>query len=284
MTAAHAPVARFVNRTRRATSIPTKLWTEGRPHLIPLYGLLLSSDLAREGIVNSGSYAFADHIYRNRASGRWGFGPLIDRLVLSMPSARSFRSRFRHARNAIVQHARDWPVGEPIQVLSVPCGIARDVVEAAATLRDQYGSIYARLSCTGLDLDPVPLALTEREVAARGLRPFRLLAGDALSSDGLPPGQTLITSMGFGEFLTDDELVTFFRECAEALVPGGWLVTSATRRHALSDYLLRNLGELHTHYREAAQLVALLSAAGFDDVRWHRDAVGLQTLVVAVRS
>ena len=283
MTAANAPAARFVNRTRRATSIPGKLWAEGRPHLIPLYGLLLSSDLAREGIVNSGSYAFADHIYRGRASGRWGFGRLVDRLLLSMPSARSFRSRFLHSRNAIVRHARSWPVGEPIQVLSAPCGIARDVVEAAAALRDRHEPTYVRLSCTVLDLDPVPLAVTEHEVAARGLRAFRLLAGDALSSGALPPGQTLITSTGFGEFLTDDELAAFFERCYQALRPGAWLVTSATRRHALSDYLLRNLGELHTHYREAPQLIALLSAAGFGEVQWHVDAVGLQTLAVAVR-
>jgi hypothetical protein len=34
----------------------------------------MQSDLGREGIINSGSYRFADHIYHNEPSGRGHFG------------------------------------------------------------------------------------------------------------------------------------------------------------------------------------------------------------------
>ena len=58
------------NRTRTSTSIPRKLLREGKLHLLPVYALMRTSDLAREGIENSGSFRFADHVYRNEASGR----------------------------------------------------------------------------------------------------------------------------------------------------------------------------------------------------------------------
>jgi len=54
---------RLPNRTRQSASIPRRLVTEGKYHLLPVYALLTTSDLAREGIRNSGSFRFADHIY-----------------------------------------------------------------------------------------------------------------------------------------------------------------------------------------------------------------------------
>ena len=69
------------NRTRRSESIPKRLVAEGKYHLLPVYALLTTSDLAREGIRNSGSFRFADHIYRNEPSGRYGFGRVLDRVL-----------------------------------------------------------------------------------------------------------------------------------------------------------------------------------------------------------
>ena len=43
----------------------------GRLLDIPLYFVLRSSDLAREGLDHSGSWRFADHIYKGEPSG-WG--------------------------------------------------------------------------------------------------------------------------------------------------------------------------------------------------------------------
>jgi hypothetical protein len=49
----------------------------------------------------------------------------------------------------------------------------------------------------------------------------------------------------------------------------------------MSDYLARELAELHAHYRSARELRALLSSAGFAKVRTSTDGLGLQTLAVA---
>ena len=278
--AAGEPALRLPNRTRRAPSIPRKLLAEGKGYLLPLYWAMLSSDLAREGIANSGSYRFADHIYRGAPSGRGGVGAALDRALLALPSARSFRNRFRHARKAVAHVVRRASARhEEARVLSVPSGIARELAEAALELR-QEGTDAAWFA---MDLDPQPLALTETLLREHALEGFTLLRGDALDGAAYPTALHAVTCTGLAEFLDDMEAERLYRACHGALRTGGWLITSATRRHALSDYLLRNLGELHTHYREAAEVRALLRGAGFRHVYAGRDKIGYQTLVVAVK-
>src|SRR5688572_18490164 len=85
--------ARLHNRTRRTEDLPGKFRREGRRWLIPLYHLLRQSDLAREGIANSGSYRFADHLYANCASGIGWFGRWLDARLLNLPAARAMRAR-----------------------------------------------------------------------------------------------------------------------------------------------------------------------------------------------
>jgi hypothetical protein len=278
---ARAP-GRFFNRTRRSPSIPGRLLREGKVHLLPLYALLRTSDLAREGIENSGSYRFADHVYRGRAGGSLGVGKLLDGALLRMRGARSMRSRFFHARAELVAAALRHPADGQFRALSVPCGIARELVEAAQIIRAADPSLYTRASFFGIDLDPRPLKLS-RELAS-GLPGFQFRLADALDSAGYPPDLDVILSTGLGEFLDDEQLVGFYAVCGAALREGGSLVTSGTRRDFVSDYLMRELAELSAHYREPGELVRLLLRAGFRDVSARLDDVGLQTLLIARKS
>jgi len=274
---------RFFNRTRSIPSVPRQLLADGRAYLIPLYYLLLSSDLGREAVAGSGSFRFADHLYRREPSGRWGFGRAIDRILMQFPSSCSFRSRYVHARDAIGEYLAGHRADDHLSILSVPCGIARELVEAARELRATDASTYGRTQWTGVDLDPEPLELTERLVAEHGLCRFDLLCRDAFGPQGLPSGQSLITSTGFGEFLSDDELTRFYGSCRAALQQGGWFVTSGMNRHPLSDYLLRALADVRVHYRGPEELMSVLKATGFVPIRVSSDRYGLQTLVVAKR-
>jgi hypothetical protein len=271
-----------VNRTRRSRSIPARLLREGKGHLLPLYFVLRTSDLAREGIDHSGSYRFADHIYAGKASGQWGIGPLLDRLLLRFPSARSFRSRYVHARESIVRFVQRDEDQAPLCIASVPCGIARELADAASRLRDLASARLGSVEWTGIDLDPVPLHLSGQLMASRGVTAFDAMRRDVLQGLQLQTRQHVITSTGLGEFLTDAQLTAFYADCRASLRAGGWLVTSATRRHPFSDYLLQTFGELETHYREREQLISVLQAAGFERVYARPDAIGLQTLAVAV--
>jgi len=67
-------------------------------------GPMTLSDLAREGIANSGSFRFADHIYAGLASGRTPLGRFLDRRLLATPAACAFRRRYQRAQSAI-RHA-----------------------------------------------------------------------------------------------------------------------------------------------------------------------------------
>ena len=86
------------NRTRRSRSIVRKLLREGNLHWLPVYAVVMQSDLGREGIINSGSYRFADHIYRNQPSGRGPVGRWIDALLLAMPATQAFHRRYQRCQ------------------------------------------------------------------------------------------------------------------------------------------------------------------------------------------
>jgi hypothetical protein len=192
------------------------------------------------------------------------------------------RSRFFHVRAELIAAALRHPANRPFRALSVPCGVARELVEAAQILRAADPPLYARASFFGIDLDLRPLKLS-RELAG-GLPGFQFLRADALDSAVYPPELDVILSTGLGEFLDDGQLVRFYAVCRGALRQGGSLVTSGTRWDPVSDYLMRELAELSAHYREPGELVRLLRRAGFRDVTARRDDVGLQTLLIARRS
>jgi 2-polyprenyl-3-methyl-5-hydroxy-6-metoxy-1,4-benzoquinol methylase len=279
------------NRTRTSDSIPRKLLRQGKVHLLPIYALMRTSDLAREGIENSGSYRFADHVYRNEPSGRFGIGRALDAVLLRMRGARSMRNRFLHAQREIRAAARALdsraatdPVATtaPFRVLSVPCGIARDLVLAARSVERELPRVYSRSTFFGVDLDQAPLELS-RSLAGPDDHYF-FTRGDALDAKSYPSELDVIVSTGLGEFLSDELLVRFYTNCHERLRVGGTLVTSAMQRDRIADYLMRQLAELHTHYRRGDEIIRWLHTAGFHEVSVRQDDVGLQTLVVARRT
>lgn len=290
------PPLQLPNRTRRSESIPRRLVAEGKYHLLPVYALLTTSDLAREGIRNSGSFRFADHIYKNEASGRYGVGRVLDRVLLKLRGARSMRSRFFHSRREVLRAVREMADDALVRsrlastetkadhtlIVSVPCGIARDLLQVAETLWMIEPALYGHVDFLGIDLDPEALDLSRDLTRDHPKFDFRCV--DALGPRSLPEGVDIIVSLGFGEFLSDDMLLDFYRRCHAALRGEGRFITSAMDRDRISDYLARELAELHTHYRSTEKLTELLKSAGFKKIRTTRDKVGLQTLAVAEKT
>lgn len=271
----------FPNVTRRSPSIPRRLLREGKPHLIPLYGLMLTSDLAREGICRSGSFRFADHVYRARPSGRFGIGYLLDAALLRMPAARSMRSRYIHSRDQIVAEVtRRASRGAPeIVVVSVPCGIARELAEASAALDREAADIASRVRYVAIDIDREPLDLSRELVRDRA--GFTFVQGDAFDATTYPAAADVIVSTGLVDFLSDADATRFFATCRRALRPGGLLVTSAQQPQRLADYLMRELAELRPYYRDAGRITAVLRSAGLEIEAARADRVGYHTLVTA---
>ena len=272
------------NFTRRSPSIPRKLLRRGAIHLLPLYYLLRLSDLAREGIERSGSYAFADHIYLGVPSGRTIFGRWIDALLLRMPAARAFQRRCEYARLTVRQVLESRQRNrEPVRALGVPCGIPRDVIGLAEPSGSGRPSMLGRVEYHGLDIDPDVVALARVMTSPCGFRSTVFHCGDALDRAAYPDTTFhVIVSTGFGEFLDDDELLAFYRLMFERLEPGGVFYTSASARDRGSDFLLRT-AELLTRYRTADQLGRILRQLPWGGLDMVVDSTGLQTYVTATR-
>lgn len=270
----------FHNRTRMAESIPRKLIAEGKPFLLPVYYLMLLSDLAAEGIANSGSYRFADHVYAAKASGKWGIGLLLDWIMLRMPAATAMRSRYTYSKAEIRRLVAERGVtASQLNILAVPSGLARELFEVADELRRDNSAALAKIRWHGLDLDG-ELVEWLRETSAAGGYGMSFSQGDALDPAAYPQHYDMIVSLGLAEFVDDALLLEFYKLAHGKLLPGGRLVTSGMRPHKLSDYLLRNIGELHTTYRTTRQLRDIATAAGFKRLRTHIDKTGLQTMII----
>ena len=274
-------MAEFHNRTRRSSSITGKLLRSGRVLELPVYWLLQTSDLAREGFENSGSYRFADHIYRGQPSGSYGIGRWLDSRILRMRAVESFRSRFFMARDELCEFLRERSKDQAsLDVLSVPCGIPREFVAAVEQFRGA-GGVTTGIRFHVLDLDHD--VLRQAEILA-GQHGIALIAhhGDALDMRTYAGEFDFITSTGLGEFLDDKQLATLYAAFHRVLRPGGVMVTSAMRCLRFSDYLLR-LAELHVRYRSADELAVTARRAGFLRLATSADRHGIQGFLKATK-
>ena len=278
-TTAQHPLPTLHNRTRRSASIPLSLLRRGRLLDLPIYALLRLSDLAREGLDHSGSFRFADHIYRSEPSGRGPIGRWLDARLLALPATQSFRFRYLAARDELVAFVEQRHASRPLDVLSVPCGIPRELAEAAARLRER-GVPLDGVRFHGLDLDSAALHAAETFAQQHGLAPFTAHRGDALDRASYPARVDVITCTGLAEFLEDDEFTHLLGVFYDVLAPGGVLVTSGMRRRRFSDYLLQ-LAEMPTHYRTAEDLLRLAQGWPFRTVSTRTDPNGIQTMLKA---
>ena len=273
------------NRTRRARSLVRKLLREGRLHWLPVYYLAMLSDMAREGMLNSGSYRFADHIYRMEPSGRTAFGRWIDERFLHLPATKAFHLRYKYAQTAVRAALESFPATtQPLRWLAIPCGLPRDHTELAATLAQENPALLARMEYYGMDIDPELLQLAERFTARSGIPRRTFVQGNALLADNYPAvgGFHAIVSTGLGEFLKTPELEVFYRNVHAALAPGGTFYTSATRYEKRSEAFLQAF-ELITQYRTTEDLEKILGQLPWTRLKLTQDSSGLQTFVVAVK-
>ena len=265
------------NLTRTSRSLIRKLWQERDFLNLALYGILRQSDLGREGIERSGSYLFADHVYRASPSGRGFFGRWLDGRLLKMPASRAFRRRYVRAKQAIQEEWKGHPPDEPFHLLGLPCGLPRDVVEFAQGM-DQPPN---NLRYIGMDLDAEVLTAAERFCQSANLNQAAFHQGNALDFRDYPDTQmNMVASTGLGEVLEDDELVKLYQNVHSILRPGGLFYTSATVKDKRSDRLMRAF-ELRTHYRDEYAVRRHLNLCEWQSVEIEHDTTGLQVFVRA---
>lgn len=274
-------MATFHNKTRTSPSIPIKLWKQGKGYLVPLYYLLSLSDLAREGFHFSGSYRFADHIYESIPKGKYGLGVVIDFILLSLPSARSFKNRYIHTRDEVVKHILRFQKEKEIHVLSIPSGIPRTLLEAADILQRKHPQLHKKTIFHCLDLDRDLIMQQKNLFEKSGSRHvFQFHVGDALEKESYPVHAHIIVSTGLGEFLERTNLIAFYNTCHAVLQKDGVFITSASTLHQLSDYLMRNIGELYAFYRTQEEIQQIFKETPFRKIHTYKDSHGYQTIII----
>lgn len=272
------------NRTRRSRSIPRKLLREGNIHLLPVYYLINLSDLGREGIQNSGSYRFADHIYKSEPSGHTALGRQIDAWLLAMPATQAFRRRYKNAQAEIRRALEAFPrEARPLRILCIPCGIPRDLTELAEGLKRDDPELLDRIEYHGMDLDPELLEVAREFTRNCPVPSIHYQMGNALLRQDYPPGNFhIVVSTGLGEFLDSREIRHFYRNIYDVLAPGGTFYTSATRKEKRSDVLLSAF-ELITQYRTTRDLEEIFRELPWSRLTLVQDDTGHQTFVVGVK-
>lgn len=274
---------KFHNRTRRSKSIPKRLIQEKKFHLIPLYYFLINSYLAKEAVQNSGSYFLADHIYKGVPQGRFLFGKVIDYLFLSLPSAKSFRNRYLYSKKELLSYIKTRLKSKNnLKIMSVPCGIPRDLIEVCSLIMSDGLLRNKKLTFIGMDLDSKALLEARKEVTRNNLvNHFEFIQGDAFNFNHYPKNIDVIVSTGLGEFLDDEQLDQFYSLAYQVLNKEGVFITSAIEKHKLSDFLLRELGEIYTNYRSRNDIKSIISNIGYSNLKIYSDRYRLQTMVIA---
>ncbi|MEX0909830.1 MAG: class I SAM-dependent methyltransferase [Candidatus Paceibacterota bacterium] len=274
---------KFHNKTRQAPSIPRKLLKESKFYLLPIYYLLLTSELAREGIKNSGSYNFADHIYGNKPKGNFIIGKILDSVLLNLKSARSLRSRYIHAKEEIYNLIANVEHQESIDILAVPCGLGRELFEVAHELQIANHSFYKRIRWHGIDLDHELIEVLKKKNEDYKHQMF-FWQGDALNQETYRKNNKfdMIINTGLTEFLSDVDTLRFYKIAHSNLKQGGIFFTSGMRPHRISEYLMKNIAELYTHYRSEDSLKSLARKAGFKTIGTYQNE--LQTILIGVKN
>lgn len=274
----------YHNKTRKAKSIPKKLLKEGKFYLIPIYYCMLLSELAAEGIKNSGSYKFADHIYKNQPKGKFIIGFILDAILLRFPSATSLRSRYLFAKEEIHKHIKATNKNNnKIKILAAPSGLSRELFEVADELKIKKHSLYTSIVWCHIDLDSSLIKYLEEKNKKSHKHEMEFIIGDLFHNSLKKKNQEydMIICMGFTEFIDDQKVIEIFSTFKKMLKPNGKLVTSGMKAHRLSDYLLRNIGDLHTNYRSKETLEELARKSGFKQFNTYQDKNKLLTMLVA---
>jgi hypothetical protein len=172
---------------------------------------------------HSGSYRFADHMLSRSSLRTWLPWPRIElhpaqAACNPLDASALFQITRCHAAG-IATHCAAHE-SEHFRVLTVPCGLPRDVRDFAAHLAVKNPRALARIEYTGIDLDPEVIDAARTFLAGSAIDKPNMRVGNALDASAYPPApQHFIASTGLGEFLQDEETGPLLRELSSKHLP-----------------------------------------------------------------
>lgn len=224
------------------------------------------------------------YVYRNRPSGRFGIGRLIDARFLAHPGWRAVRER-RAALEALVEAsiADLRAAGRDVTLVDVASGPGAYVL---AVLARAGAGVSARCR----DLDERGLAEGRDEAARLGLANVSFERGDAFDEASLraiAPRPNLAVASGFYDWIpSDDDVRRSIRLLAGVLEPGGWLVLTNQCAHPSLEFTQavfpsHTADGLRMRMRPAETMTAWVREAGLEPAETRLTAHGYYSLTRA---
>lgn len=177
-----------------------------------------------------GDFLVMMHIYKDAFEGETTFGKVFHKLACEEPLSAGVRTRKDLVKTLTrAEHERRRALGEPLRVMSLGCGPAREVVEFLAECPDPAQEIHWTL----IDQEEKALSVAYhdvlRAIAARGAScsaqclylSFEQLIKDPLAIRGDP--QDLIYCVGLFDYLSERRAQALASALRERLRPGGLL-------------------------------------------------------------
>lgn len=181
-----------------------------------------------------------DHVYDNKAEGRFLIGRLIDRVYLNAPGWSGIRNRCELLRDTIVAEVmRNASGREPFRLVDLACGGGRYLLAALRTLEDT--GVHVRATLRDYRQENVEKA---RENAQRSEVEATIEIGDAFSDTDLAKlaQPDLVIVSGLHEIIDDDWLVRHhFAQIARLLPAGGRLIVTLQPDHPQVEFIARVL-------------------------------------------
>ena len=211
-----------------------------------------------------------DLVYANSPAG-WGWiGRRVDRYVLNLPVHQAVRARFdfvvRHGTALIEQLLAQGD--DRLAVLSVPCGLARDLCTIYARLRPRHRDLARRLALYGLDVDFEGNVLQEAQRRATAAHvSIRLIQANALDPKSwawlaeTDASLGLVNCIGLAPWLTPAELRALLHRFAAHLRPGGYVLLDRWNRGQHGKW--GPAAEIHANYHTDGEYLEHIQACGF---------------------
>lgn len=233
--------------------------------------ILFTSRLGRKsmfGYADSGLNF--DHIYRNVAKGYTGFGRVVDKILLNLPSAKATRYRKQKIIDMLRREIKNnISLGRKTRIVDLASGPSRYLIEAIT----EENRDYVEALCLDIDrrnLEFGKKLAGERPVLFKRANVLRLGHYKKLS-EKIAWVPNFILCSGLYEYLEDKDVIKSLQDVFASLDKNG-LFLFVTQMDSPNKRLIEILGKTRSgkpwvlFYREPDKLKEWMIKAGFKDV------------------
>ena len=229
-----------------------------------------------------------DYVYRNKPSGRFGIGVLIDWVYLNAVGWKGIRNRKEHMKSVLKKTIQTLNArgAEPV-ILDCAAGCGRYLFEAEKELKQPL-ELHLR------DLSEFNLNVARKTASELGVKNATFTVMDAFKAEsyaaGNSPRPNIAIVSGLFELFSDNGLLNVtLSNLRNILQDGGYILYTGQPWHPQLEMIARTLNNHRgkrwvMRTRVQAELDELLQYAGFKKLDTDIDELGIFTVSVAQKA